>query len=291
MKIKYESSGALIKFSTQLLKKSDNERPRYEASLLMSHIIKKQIYEILTNSKINIRENERRIFLKKIYQRYLKKPLSRIFGKREFYSRDFFINKYVLDPRPESEMIVDLVKSIYSKINSNFINILELGTGSGCLIVSILKEINNKKTSAIATDTSIKALEIAKKNICQHNLSNRVKLIQSNWFSNINEKFDIILSNPPYVESKIIKVLDPSVRDYDPLLSLDGGCKGLDSYKSIAKQAKKHLKNSGFLILEIGINQMSSVCSIFKKKGFQLFIIKKDLSNNIRTIVFKNKFE
>ena len=287
MKIKYEDSGELIKFSTQLLKKSHNERPRYEASLLMSHIVKKQFYEILTNSKINIGENQRRIFLKKIYQRYTKKPLSRIFGKREFYSRDFFINKYVLDPRPESEIIVDLVKSIHSKLNSNLINILELGTGSGCLTVSILKEINHKKTFATATDTSIKALEIAKKNIYKHNLSCRVKLIQSNWFSKINEKFDIIFSNPPYLESQIIKDLDSSVRDYDPLLSIDGGRKGLDSYKSIAKHAKKHLKNSGFLILEIGINQMSSVISIFRKKGFQLFIIKKDLSNNIRTIVFK----
>ena len=291
MKTEYKCSGALIKFSTQLLKEVDIERPRYEASLLMSNILKKQIYEILTNPKINIKENERRIFLKKIYQRYLKKPISRIFGKREFYSRNFFINKYVLDPRPESEMIVDLVKSMYSKINNNLINILDLGTGSGCLIVSILKEINNKKINATASDKSLKALDIARKNIYKYNLSNRVKLIQSNWFSKINEKFDIIFSNPPYVESKTIKELDPSVRDYDPLLSLNGGRKGLDSYKIIANQAKKHLKNSGYLIFEIGINQMSSVCSIFKKKGFQLFIEKKDLSNRTRTIVFKNKFE
>ena len=291
MKIEYEGSGDLIKFSAKLLQNVDIERPRYEASLLMSEILKKQIYEILSNPKINIGENERRIFLKKIYQRYLKKPISRIFGKREFYSRDFFINKYVLDPRPESEIIVDLVKSLHSKINGKLISILELGTGSGCLIISILREINNKKTVATATDISIKALEIARKNICQHKLSNRVKLIQSNWFSKINEKFDIIFSNPPYVKTKIIKDLDSSVRDYDPLLSLDGGRKGLDAYKSIAKQAKKHLKNSGFLIFEIGNNQISSVCSIFEKKGFKLFLIKKDLTNKIRTIVFKNKFE
>ena len=158
MKTDYQSSGKLIKFSTQLLKKVNIKRGRYEASIIMSDIIKKKLYEIITNPEININEYSRKIFLKKVYQRFTRKPLSRILGRREFYSRDFFINKYVLDPRPESEIIVDLVKLIHSQLNKRLVKILELGTGSGCLIISILKEIYNKKTFALATDTSIKAL-------------------------------------------------------------------------------------------------------------------------------------
>jgi len=291
MKTDYQSSGKLIKFSTQLLKKVNIKRGRYEASIIMSDIIKKKLYEIITNPEININEYSRKIFLKKVYQRFTRKPLSRILGRREFYSRDFFINKYVLDPRPESEIIVDLVKLIHSQLNKRLVKILELGTGSGCLIISILKEIYNKKTFALATDTSIKALQIAEKNIYHHKLSDRIRVLQSDWFSDVHEKFDIIISNPPYIESKDIKNLDLSVRDHDPLLSLDGGDRGLNCYKSIARHAKKYLNNQGSIILEIGNNQRSSVCSIFKKEGFKAIIIKKDLLNHYRAIVFKNIFE
>ena len=144
-------------------------------------------------------QKKKKKFLKKIYFRNLGKPLSKIIGVKEFYSRQFFVNSYTLDPRPESELIVDCVKKL-KKIEKNNLKILDLGTGSGCLLISIILEIKRKNIYYVATDKCVKALEVAEKNAKKFGIEKKINFIQSDWFSNIREKFDLIVSNPPYIK-------------------------------------------------------------------------------------------
>ena len=146
--------------------------------------------------------------------------MSTIIGKKEFYAREFFVNSQTLDPRPETELIIDLVKSLEEKI-SQPTKILDLGTGTGCIIISLYLELYKKiSVLADATDISSESLEIAKKNARRHNIDNKINFFKSNWFSNVKNKFDIIVSNPPYIKKSEINFLPTGVKRFDPLISL-----------------------------------------------------------------------
>lgn len=219
-----------------------------------------------------------------IKRRLAHEPISKIIGKKGFWKSEFITTTDVLDPRPDSETLIEAVLKYCPQKDYR---ILDIGTGSGCLLFSLLDEYPNAR--GIGIDKSKNALSIAQKN--RQNRS--AELVQKdffnlNWIDDLG-KFDIIISNPPYIPTKDILTLDPDVREYDPLLALDGGEDGLDAYRSIAEGICHLLNENSFLFLEIGIYQAKDVISIFKKKGLTHIETFRDLSGIERILTFQKK--
>jgi release factor glutamine methyltransferase len=236
------------------------------------------------DNKISFSKKENDLLSKVITERLSGKPLSRIFGTKEFFSMDFVINKYVLDPRPDSEILVEEALGCIKENNFKFI--LEFGVGSGCIIGGILK--NSEEVYALGVDISEKAINTAKVNLLKNNISN-FDLVVGDWGSCINKKFDLIVSNPPYIKSNDIKNLANEVKEHDPLLSLDGGYDGLQCYRAIADQSSSLLDDKGYVIVEIGYDQANHVGQIFADSGFLLMNKVKDISKLDRVLIFKKK--
>jgi len=207
-------------------------------------------------------------------------PVDHILGYREFYGRRFSVSKDVLSPRPETEMLVDAALEFLK--NKPKARILDLGTGSGAIITSILAEVKNAK--GLAVDLSETALEIAKENAAAHNVQDRLTLLQGSWFAPVSSRFDIILSNPPYIKTDSMKDLDIEVKEFDPDLALRGGEDGLTAYKNIIMRANDHLSPDGILLFEIGYNQGSRVSDLLSEAGFVDISVHKDLSGHDRMI-------
>ena len=221
-----------------------------------------------------------------IGERRLKgEPISKIFKKRDFYKSTFLISNDVLDPRPETELIVEIANNFIKK--NEVKNILDLGTGSGCILLSLLKE--NKMINGLGIDLSKEAINIAQKNSKKLQLDKQSNFLISNWMDSINFKYDIVVSNPPYIGSKDIKKLSKDVKNYDPLLSLDGGDDGLNCYRTIVKDLKRIINKNAIIIMEIGYNQSKSVIEIFKKKGFKLIKKYNDINGLDRVLTFQKK--
>ncbi len=279
----------LIDLAKEFISTKDLKQLRYESQILISNILNRSLLKVIVDRKITISDKNKKKFLKQIYSRSLGKPISKIIGMREFYSREFFVNSFTLDPRPESELIIDCIKRLKIK-KRNDVRILDLGTGSGCLIITLVLELSKKKKIyAVAVDKCQSALDLATKNAIKFKIGNNITFIKSNWFSNVEGKFDIIVSNPPYIRSKEIESLDNTVKNFDPFIALNGGEDGLDAYKQIAKNSKKFLNNDGYVCLEIGFNQKNDVSRIFALNKFKKIYELKDLSNRDRLLVFKNK--
>ena len=279
----------IIKVGEKFLAEKKILRPKYESILLFSKINKINFNDYFINEKKIISKTQATKFLKKIILRGLGKPLSKIIGKKEFYSRDFFVNTKTLDPRPETELIIDFIKN-FEENRLTPMKILDLGTGTGCIIISLFLELNKKiNVTGDGVDISDDALEIAKKNARYHNLGDKINFFKSNWFSNVKNKFDIIVSNPPYIKKSEINFLPEEVKKFDPLISLCGGYDGLNPYRRIADKAKKYLKKDGFICVEVGNKQSSKVKKIFEVKKFTTVDVLEDLFNIERVIIFKNK--
>lgn len=212
------------------------------------------------------------------YVRRKGKPLTKIFHSVYFYGKKFYINNSVLSPRQETEILVEKVLKDLKQSNGSA-TILDLCTGSGIIALS-LKE--NCDAIVYASDISSGALKVARKNAKIH--KQEIGFIQSNMFENINQKFDYIVSNPPYIETKVCDTLEIEVKKYDPMIALDGGDDGLDFYRVIASEGKKHLTKNGKIFMEIGYNQRKSVEQLFLSQGFDT-ICYKDYSNLDRVIV------
>ena len=230
--------------------------------------------------------------------------MSHLLGLREFYGREFRVTKDVLDPRPDTETLIASVlesgiwnqepgKETSSIPDSRF-QILDLGTGSGCIIITLLKEIQG--STGVGLDISQAALEVAKANKERHGLEDRLELFQGSMFD-IDSKnrvldslaFDVIVSNPPYITTDDMSGLMPEVRDYEPNIALDGGKDGLDYYRQLAKSTPQLLNPNGLIFLEIGAGQASDVADIFQAANWQLKGVRKDLSGHERCIVFKHQ--
>ncbi len=277
----------LIKVGESFLAKKNILRPKYESILLFSKVNKINFNNFFIDEKKKISKTRAKIFLKKIVSRGMGKPLSKIIGKKEFYSRDFFVNSQTLDPRPETELIIDFIKS-FEDMRHTSLNILDLGTGTGCIIISLYLELNKKiRVTGDGIDISGDAIKVAKKNAKHFNLSRKINFFKSNWFSNVKNKFDIIVSNPPYIKKSEINSLPVEVKNFDPLVSLCGGYDGLDAYRRIANKAKYFLKKDGFICIEVGNKQSRKVKKIFELKQFTTIDVLKDLFNIERVIIFK----
>lgn len=221
-------------------------------------------------------------------QRINHKPLDKIVGHKEFYKFDFKVNEKVLSPRPDTEIAVEAALEIIKKEKITYI--ADFGTGSGCILLSLLKEVPD--LYGIGIDKSAEALQIAKQNSSDLGLNNRCKLFMADWFApdfadKIGAKLQMIISNPPYIPDRDIAVLEPEVKDYDPYLALSGGQDGLNSYRKIAEIAPLLLSNNGYIVLETGIGQTEDVKNIFMKNSFEHIKTVPDLAGIDRCLIFR----
>ena len=266
------------------LKNENIETPKLKARLLMQFILNKPRQYIIVNDMEEIEKNkEKEYFLniKKLRQGY---PIEHITHQKEFMKLNFFVDEHVLIPRQDTEILVEETIKIAQKINAK--KILDLCTGSGAIAVSLAKYLPHTEITAI--DISNDALKIAKKNARNNEVEDRITFINSDMFTNLsNEKFDIIISNPPYIKKSIIEQLDKEVKK-EPYIRLDGGEDGLYFYRKIIKEAYEYLKYRGFLCLEIGFDQKIDVIELIEnEEKFEGTYSKKDLYDNDRVIVTK----
>ncbi|CDB32721.1 release factor glutamine methyltransferase [Clostridium sp. CAG:575] len=264
------------------LKNSNIESPKLKSRLLMQYVLKQTRQYIIVNDLNQIsKEDEERYFVG-ISKLRAGVPLEHITHQREFMKLNFYINENVLIPRQDTEILVEEVINIAKRIKNP--KILDLCTGSGAIAVSLAKYLTESEITA--TDISNKALEIAKKNAKINEVENRITFISSDLFTNISEeKYDIIVSNPPYIKRNVIETLDEQVRK-EPYMALDGGLDGLDFYRKIIKNSYEYLKYHGFLCLEIGFDQKIDVIELIEnEEKFENTYSKKDLFDNDRIII------
>jgi release factor glutamine methyltransferase len=261
-----------------------------ETSSLDSRIILKEVFcfdekELILNSQLIVTKNKISEADKILARRISGEPVSKIFGKRDFYKSTFLISEDVLDPRPETELIIEIANNFI--LDKGYKNFIDLGTGSGCIILSILKD--NKSLRAIGIDISNKAINIAQKNCSNLNLEKQATFLVSNWLSKVSGSYDLIISNPPYIPSKDVDALSANVKNYDPLISLDGGEDGLKCYRQIAEDINRVIGKNGRVVLEIGYNQAEDVIKIFESKDF-IFLDKYiDINGLDRILTFESK--
>ena len=265
-----------------MMKNENIEAPKNKARMLLEATLKKSKEYLIIYDNKEITAQEREAYVKNVKRLILGEPLQYITGKQEFMKLNFLVTKDVLIPRQDTEILVEEVINISKNIENPMI--LDLCTGSGAIAVSLAKYINNVKI--YATDISSKAIDIAKKNAEFNGVKNNIDFIESNLFSKIkNLKFDIIVSNPPYIETDEIIKLPKDVQN-EPRMALDGGKDGLMFYRSIAKEAPEFLNSQGYLCLEIGYNQKQKVKQILEEQNKYVNIYsKKDLCENDRVMV------
>ncbi|WP_375695729.1 MULTISPECIES: peptide chain release factor N(5)-glutamine methyltransferase [unclassified Bartonella] len=224
-----------------------------------------------------------------VQRRIAGEPVYRIIGEREFYGISFALSQETLEPRPDTETLIDLVLPFLKKYvkNSRKITLLDMGTGSGAIAIAILKHI--PQSYAVAVDISEDALKTATKNAKNAEVIHRFTPLLSDWFNSVTGRFDFIVSNPPYIPAKDIKKLAKEVRLHDPLRALIGGKDGLDFYRKLAHEAANYLKENGTIAVEIGYSQEKEVCNLFETNGFQCLEMRKDLSGIPRALLFACK--
>jgi release factor glutamine methyltransferase len=286
---------SIIKPEVEKLKTLGFKTASLDCRLLLSQILEKA-NPVYTHEQVNISKNEIINFQTLVKQRQKGKPVSRILNKRNFWKREFMLNGDTLDPRPDSEILIEAVLEYFPN-KTQLLKILDLGSGSGCLGLSILEEYEDSFVSFL--DVSKKSLEIVKKNSHQFWLKGTLKYIHLDWRTydwdtqllnfEENKKFDIIVINPPYIPSNDINFLEIEVKDYDPILALDGGNDGLNAYRSIIPKLKNLVKSDGKIFVEIGRGQENSVSEIALLHCILSIDYKRDLSNIIRVIVFNIK--
>lgn len=273
----------LLKLGQSILKNNNVPNYNLDARILLANLLSLENKYFMSDIKVTNKEKEN--FFSMIKDRINGKPVSKIISRRDFWDTEFYINSSTLDPRPDSEILVKSALEVNKFINKEKINILELGVGSGCILLSLLNEING--SIGIGIDIDIEALKVAQLNALNMKISEKVSFIASNWTKSIKGKFDIIISNPPYIKSSNIINLQKEVKNHDPLIALDGGQDGLICYKEIMKNIKGLMKKNAFLLLEIDSWQGNIIIELSKKNHLKFFSIKKDLSGKERCIIFQ----
>ena len=270
----------LVNFGAKKLRQKKIVSSKLDSEILLSKILNKEREALLINLDQEICERSNLKFKELINRRSLKEPVAYIIEEKEFWSKNFFVGPDTLIPRPETELIVEKLVKIFKEQK---ISILDIGTGSGCILISILSEL--KKSRGIGIDISKKAISIAKKNQKKHAMQNKIKFLNKSLDSKLYQKFDLIVSNPPYIKSSEIKNLDEDIKKYEPRIALDGGNDGLDLIKKVIYKTKYILKVKGTLALEIGNEQFKKVSEILIKNKFKIEHTIKDYKDNIRCII------
>ena len=268
----------VINIGSRILKNRNIISHKIDAEIILSHVLKTSREKLLINEQA-ISYTDLKRFRKIISRRLKKEPIAYIFNKKEFRSKDFYVIKNSLIPRPETELLID---PIIKKFKGKSLYFLEVGVGTGCIMLSILNELNNSR--GIGIDICNKAIAVAKINLETMNLNKRASLKCRSIDKIYNKKFDLIVSNPPYIIKREINQLSEDIKKFEPQKALDGGYDGLDVIRKIIYKSKNILKLNGTLALEIGRGQNYSVSNILKLNGFREIKKIKDYKDNVRCI-------
>ena len=264
-----------------ILKRNKVLTPQLDSEILLSKSINKDKKHIILNPKEVLNFKKLKKFDDLIKRRAKGEPIAYLTNKKEFWNDEFFVNNDVLIPRSDTEIIIEQVLKIYSKKSKA--QVLDIGTGSGCIILSIIKERPNFYGTGI--DISKKSINVSKFNTKQLNLTSRVKFFHSSIDNFIIGKYDLIVSNPPYIELSNLKYLDKDIVNFEPKLALNGGCDGFSNIRKVINKASILIKRKGKLILEIGFNQREKVMSLLENKGFYIDKVIKDYAGNDRCVI------
>jgi len=267
-----------INIGSKILKNRNINSHKIDAEIILSHVLKTSREKLLINEQAISYINLKR-FKKIISRRSKKEPIAYIFNKKEFRSKDFYVVKNSLIPRPETELLID---PIIKKFKGKSIYFLDMGVGTGCIMLSILSELNNSR--GLGIDICNKAISVAKINLETMKLNKRASLKCRSIDTIYNKKFDLIVSNPPYIVKREINQLSEDIKKFEPQKALDGGHDGLDVIRKVIYKSKNILKLNGILALEIGRGQYYSVSNILRLKGFREIKKIKDYRDNVRCI-------
>ncbi len=268
-----ESSKKLVSFS--------NSTAKLDSEILLSKVIKKDRKYLILNPQKKIDNKNSKLFSCLVERRKKGEPIAYIIKNKEFWKHNFYINKNVLIPRPDTEILIEEALKVYQE--NRKIRILDIGVGSGCILLSILKE--RKNFFGIGIDISKKAINVASFNAKMHHLENRTKFYKSDVDKFLIGKYDLIISNPPYIKEQDLKYLDKDVLDYEPKLALNGGLDGFYKITKVINKASTLIKKNGKFILEIGFDQKRKVVDILNNNKFYVNKVVKDYSKNERCIV------
>ena len=270
-----------IKDGINILKNKKIDSAKLDAEILMAKALKKDRKYIFLNNNYELESKNLEYFNELIKQRSNYKPIAHLINKKSFWKNEFFVNKNTLIPRPDTEVLVEYVLKLTK--HKNVMNILDIGVGSGCILLSILKERKNFYGTGI--DISKNALDICKINAKRLKVDGRTKFYKTDIDKFMEGNYDLIISNPPYIKRYNLKYLESDVIKFEPILALDGGIDGLTEIRKVIKKSSELIKKNGKLVLEIGFNQKNKVIKLLKEKGFYINCTLKDLALNDRCIV------
>ena len=271
----------LLNQASKTLKQLSNTSSKLDSEILLSKIIKKNRQYLILNSNEELKKENIKSFDYLVKRRKKGEPIAYLINKKEFWKQNFYINQNVLIPRPDTEILVEETLKLFN-VNSK-LNMLDIGTGSGCILISILKERRNFFGTGI--DISKKAINVARFNAKMHQLSNRVKFYNSDVDKFLIGKYDLILSNPPYIKRQDLKYLEVDVKGFEPKLALDGGKDGFSKITKVISKTSTLLKKNGRFILEIGFGQKKKILSILKQNNFFINKVVKDYGKNDRCVI------
>ena len=261
----------------QDLKTAGVQDPVKDARLLLAHCMGVDADRLTLHLHDDVAERDVERFQSLVRQRLQRQPVSQILGRRQFYGREFKVTPDVLDPRPETETLIE------QALNVGFLTVLDIGTGSGCLLLSLLAERQDAK--GVGVDISDAALRVAKENAHLVECAPRAEFVKSNWFAKVDGKFDLIVSNPPYIDEAEWLALEPEPRDWEPKIALTPGPDGVAPYRMLASNAAEYLNEDGWLMVEIGWEQGPTVKAVLEKAGWLNVLVKQDLGGRDRVVL------
>jgi len=267
--------------ASKILNNSSNASFKLDSEILLSEVIKKNRQYLILNSNEELKKENIKLFNYLLKRRKKGEPIAYLINKKEFWKQNFYINQNVLIPRPDTELLVEETLKLFN-VNSK-LNILDIGTGSGCILLSILNE--RKSFYGTGIDISKKAINVARFNAKMLQLSNRATFYNSDVDKFLIGKYDLILSNPPYIKQKDLKYLEVDIKDFEPKLALDGGKDGFLKITKVISKTSTLLKRNGKFILEIGFGQKNRILNILKKNNFFINKVLKDYGKKDRCII------
>ena len=262
------------------LKEAGIEGAALDARVLVQAACKASDIEMIREPGVMLTAEEEARLVDYEARRLAHEPVSRILGRREFWGLDFEVTAATLDPRPDSETLIEAALDLLRDVEAP--RLLDIGTGTGCLLIALLHE--REDAQGVGVDLSADALKVAGRNAAQLGVASRARFVEGAWTAGLRERFDLAISNPPYIEQDVIETLDPEVRLHDPAMALDGGPDGLDAYRALAEELPSVLVPGGAVVLELGIGQAASVAALFERAGFASVATKKDLSGVERAL-------
>ena len=272
----------ILEWGKEKLLEAQVESPILDARLLLGFALGTPQERFYGSEDKILTKPEADNYTKIIARRCKREPVSRILGTRGFWNLTLKINLSSLDPRPDSEILIESILRAFPDKAAN-LKFIDFGTGTGCLLLSALYEFPN--SNGVGVDISNECIKLAKENAILNGLGQRSLFIESDWGREVTDKFDVIIANPPYIQSDTIPTLDPEVKNFDPHLALNGGPDGLSCYRKLAPQFAAVLKEGGLIFLEIGYNQLESVASIMEHSGLKCLQINQDLGKRDRCLV------